>query len=359
MVRFKKPEFRETKADAVRLREADEPVLGEVSESNNSTRPAVMKKPSGRLSAVKSSPDFARRRQKSIFLFLFCALFAVSSLQNRTDLAHAAILDFVSQVQSVDAKLYSGEGLVNALQRTDMPQLAAGVAMRLVKDCTNNPHCHPSKLCFARLLLLKCLISQHDPATVSLVSAICSSSNPPALRQTDLANKIGQLSWEAANQCVPGDRKSAEKLYAFSKSIWKTSLCCAGVYKPVGEGELSSPGHKCFMLSDAALNSEHMGKLPQALNYAKEAVESAEHEEHWVATAGQAERITKLAYYLNKTGSYTQAKMTAEKALNICREAGFSFLVESAQSELREAQDHLSFHASAKVNAKDSVARER
>jgi tetratricopeptide (TPR) repeat protein len=92
------------------------------------------------------------------------------------------------------------------------------------------------------------------------------------------------------------------------------------------------------MLSDAALNSEQMGNLRQALDYATLAVESAENEEHWVATPGQAERITKLAYYFNKVGAYWEAKESAKKALEFCEDFD---CVDEAKGELTKAETHL------------------
>jgi tetratricopeptide (TPR) repeat protein len=93
-----------------------------------------------------------------------------------------------------------------------------------------------------------------------------------------------------------------------------------------------------------------MGNLRQALDYARLAVESAGNQEHWVATPGQAERITKLAYYFNKVGAYREAKKSAEKALGICKNFDLRF-VDDAQSELAKAETYLASPASPGVNA--------
>lgn len=268
-------------------------------------------------------------------MVLLLALLLISScFPSYINLGHAILLERLSRLTANPVfQLYLSSDLIKAFDSANLPSLALAESEKMVTRCASSKTFNADHLAFANLLLAKRLLTSHEEARArSLISSsLVEIKNPKSVYPDELGALLCDLANYFANQ---GDRQLASVLFAKSADYWNKVCCRASSYSKGAP----NTGHKCYMLLDAAANCEALGDLRGAAMYTKQAVESAEHDEHWDKTEGQIDRLGRLAHYYNRLGSYAEAEYTAKKALDIPMDDLSNPFRKAAQDEFESAR---------------------
>lgn len=271
-------------------------------------------------------PDAKRTSHKSnvtrvtlsrSFQIIVALLFIVAILGNRVQVARTEVLQLVSQFQGEKAHVLATKDLIRAYKCAGMTKASSDTAEQLVAGLQSGHEHDDNLLSFARMMLAETKLSEGDltEAHKYCESALLGLKEP----SRNSPDEFSQTAWELANQLAEkNDRKLASELYRCSEKYWTSSASGPGVYsRPGATSTQSTPGHKCYMLMDASLNSEAMGDYEAALGFAREAVDSAAATEHWAETEGQVDRLGKVAFYLNQLKRFDEAESVAGQAMAI------------------------------------------
>jgi hypothetical protein len=317
-----------------------------ITEGEEGEKPSPRSVSNQRTDLTQPAAEPSQKKTKSkakgdgYFALLFF-MFAVFScfFSNYINLMHVGLLERLSR-NSPDSvtQIYLNQDLMKAYDSLNMHANAVAVAEDLLARCSATPSLPFSlqQISYAKLLLAKSLLgSNQGPRAQQLIVASLSEITSPKHAYPD---ELGDLLCDLANACVQkGDRKLAAKLFKKSSDYWIKVCQEASSYS---QGA-ASKGHKCYMLLDAAANSEEMGDIKGAAEFTRLAVESAERDEHWDKTEGQIDRLGRLAYFYNKMKMYTEAETFAKKAVAIPMEDANNPFKNYAQEQLTFAQEAL------------------